>query len=402
MIKHLSWSFALRWSTRGLTFVRLAILARLLTPGQFGLFAIGTLVLAFLEIVTETWINVFLVQQRDSIDKYINTAWIISIVRGTLISLLIILSTPWIIEFFSSPGSKNILLYLSIVPFLRGFINPSVVNLQRNLKFNHEFYYRLLLFISESIFTITLALILRSEFSLVFGMIFAALIEVVVSLLIFNPKPRFIFSQNQAKDIWKKGKWITAAGIFNYFYQNGDNLVVGRLLGNTQLGIYDYAYKLSSTPITEIGDVFAKVSLPVYVKLRDNLIKLKSTFIKNSLFVIVFSFIFSLVLYLFSDVLVSALLGAQWKHAIPVIKVLSIYGFSKAIVGTTFPLFLSQEKQSYVTLITLISILGLAITIMPLVGQFGIIGAGISASIGTLISLPVAVFLLFKLFKMLK
>ena len=402
MIKHLSWSFGLRWGTRGLTFVRLAILARLLTPSQFGEFAIGTLILAFLEIVTETWINVFLVQQKNSIDRFVNTAWIISIIRGILISILMFASSAWIVDFFKSPESINILRTLALVPLIRGFINPSVVNLQKQLKFNREFFYRIFLFIAEAFVSVGLALITQSTFSLVLGMIFGALIEVLLSLFIFKPKPKLIFSKPVATEIWNNGKWITAAGIFNYLYQNGDNLVVGRLLGSSQLGVYDYAYKLSSTPITEIGDVFAKVSLPVYVTLHNNPGKLRQVFKRNSTLVIFIAFIFSISLYFLADPIVNLLLGSQWTQAIPIIKVLSIYGFSKSVVGTMFPLFLSQEKQKYVTIITLFSILGLSITIIPLINAYGVVGAGVSASIGTLISLPVALILLSKTLRMIK
>src|SRR3990167_805663 len=125
-VKGLSWSFALRGLSRLLTYVRIAILARILTPAQFGIFGIATLVLTFLEIMTETWINVFLVQQSEDVDSYVSTAWVISIVRGLLITISIVVSSRLISEFFHSPDSLPVLLLISIVPFIRGFINPSI------------------------------------------------------------------------------------------------------------------------------------------------------------------------------------------------------------------------------------------------------------------------------------
>src|SRR3990170_4336273 len=92
---------ALRVLVRGLGFFRIAILARLLTPSQFGIFGIATLVLSFLEIATETGINIFLIQIKENVDDFINTAWIVSIIRGILISFIIIITSPLVVNIFN-------------------------------------------------------------------------------------------------------------------------------------------------------------------------------------------------------------------------------------------------------------------------------------------------------------
>src|SRR3989344_3574656 len=99
----ISWITLFRILTRLLTFVRLAVLGRLLTPAQFGYFGIAALLLSLLEILTETGINVFLVQKKGNINEYINSAWIVSIARGILLALIIFLSAPFIATFFNSP-----------------------------------------------------------------------------------------------------------------------------------------------------------------------------------------------------------------------------------------------------------------------------------------------------------
>ena len=87
---NVSWAGILRASTRIITFIRIIVLARILTPSQFGVFGIASLVLSFLEILTETGINVFLIQEKKAIKYYINDAWLVSILRGILISVFII------------------------------------------------------------------------------------------------------------------------------------------------------------------------------------------------------------------------------------------------------------------------------------------------------------------------
>ena len=97
--------------------VRIAIIAHLLSPYNLGVFGVVTIVLGFLEIITETGINVVLIQEKENMDAYINNAWVVSIARGAVISVLMFISAPFIGHFFNSSGSTQ-LLYIAGVTFL--------------------------------------------------------------------------------------------------------------------------------------------------------------------------------------------------------------------------------------------------------------------------------------------
>src|SRR3989337_1058222 len=99
-VRGTGWMVALRLIIRLVALLKLAILARILVPAQFGIFGIASLAVALLETLTETGINVFLIQDEGDIEGYINTAWVASIIRGVLIALLIALSAPLIARFF--------------------------------------------------------------------------------------------------------------------------------------------------------------------------------------------------------------------------------------------------------------------------------------------------------------
>src|SRR3989344_4458576 len=111
-IKGVSWMGGLRVGTRAVTFLKILILARILTPTEFGLFGIAMLSLAFLEIITETGINIFLIQENALLKKYNDTAWVVSIGRGALMFLALYLSAPWVSSFFRTPEATPI-LYLT-------------------------------------------------------------------------------------------------------------------------------------------------------------------------------------------------------------------------------------------------------------------------------------------------
>lgn len=396
--KGISWVGFLRLSVRAITLIRTSILARILTPAQFGLIGIATLALSLIEIFTETGINIFLIQENKKLDTYINTVWIVSILRGALISLLIIAFSPLVVYFFDSPNAYSLLLLISIVPFVRGFINPSIVIFQKELQFNKEFYFRSFLFFIDSVVAISIAFYSLSASSIIFGLIASSLMETILSFIIIKPIPRLNFNNNQFIKILHAGRWITAAGIFNYLFHNADSIVVGKLMGVSSLGIYNVAYKISILPITEISDSVSRVTFPVYAKIADDLNRLKKAFIKTTLLLTISSIGFGLVLYVFTKELVLIILGDQWLQAVPIIKVLVIFGVIRGITGSSSALFLAIKKQKYVTLVTFVSILGLGITIVPFIMMFGLVGAAISALAGSIFALPVIIYFVFKIF----
>ncbi len=395
--KGVSWIAILRISTRILAFLKTIILARILLPSQFGAYGVALLVLGFLEVMTETGVNVLLIQEKET-DKYISSAWIVSIIRGTIISLLIILFTPFITNFFNSPDSALLLYAISLVPFLRGFVNPAVVKFQKELQFNKEFWYKFSIFCVDAIIGIIITVITHHPIGIIIGFIAGVILEVILSLIVIKSTPVFALQREYVMKLIHRGKWITASGIFNYLFHNADNIVVGKILGTTPLGIYQMAYSFAILPITEISDVFSRVTFPVYAKIAGDKERLLKAFIKTTLVIASLSLPFGVLLYFFSEEIVSIVLGEKWLAAAPILPILGIFAVVRAISGSSSALFLAVGKQEYVTVVTLVSILGLIIPIIPFVIRFGLLGAAISALIGTIIAVPFFIYYTLKIF----
>ncbi|MDP2637836.1 MAG: lipopolysaccharide biosynthesis protein [Candidatus Levybacteria bacterium] len=387
-VKGVSWVGSLRLSTRIVSFLRTLILARILLPVQFGAFGVAAIVVAFLEVLTETGVNVILVQQRGSIEKHISSAWIVSIVRGFFVGIIIFMSASPISIFFNSNDSLILLQLISIVPVIRGFINPSVVKFQKDLQFNKEFWYRLSIFSVDAATAIILAFLTRNASSFVYGLIAGVLFEVVLSFIVVKPRPSFTFKKMFLRKIIYRGKWVTASGIFNYLFNNLGGITVGRILETTQLGIYQLGYSISILPLTEISDGFSKVTFPIYAKISDDKARLRRAFFRTIIMISLLAIPFGLILVLFSEQIVKILLGDKWLGLIPLLKILGIFGVIRAITGFPATLFLAAGKQEYVSIVTFVSFLGLAFSIIPLVSIYGIVGAGISSLIASLIPLP--------------
>lgn len=397
-VKGISWIGALRITTRILAFFRYAILGRILTPHDFGLFGIASLLLSFLEIITETGVNIVLIQQKSDIKEYFHSAWIVSIMRGIVLSLLIILCAPLISKFFNATASYPIILAIALVPLIRGFINPAIVLFHKELQFQKEFWFRFILFAVDTSTAIIIAFLTKSALSFVGGLIASALVEVIGSFLIVKLRPKLRFEVNKIKYILQRGWWVTITGVFSYIADQGDNIVVGRLLGTSALGIYQIAYKISTLTITEITDVVNKVVFPVYIKFANDRKRLLTAFLKVTGVTSLGALVIASGLFIFAHEIILLLMGQQWLDAVPVIKILAIYGFLRTLFGNLAPVFLAIERQDYIAKMTFFRVLGLLITIIPFVIFYGLVGAGFSALASIIAEIPIALYFLIKTF----
>lgn len=398
-LKGFTWMSLLRFATRGIAFVRLAILARILSPAQFGTFGIATLVLSFLEVLTETGINVFLIQKKDKSNEFINAAWVISIVRGALIAVLIVVLSPLIVGFFNSPDSLPVILLIALVPLIRGFINPSIINIQKDIQFQKEFYLRSTLLVVDASVAIIVAFITKSAISMAAGLIVSAFVEVALSFILFHPRPKLIFEKEKIIQIFSRGWNVTLTGIFVYLSENLDNIAVGRMLGTASLGIYQNAYKISTLTISEINEVVNRVTFPVYSKFSEDRKRLKNAFVKVFVSSSLAAIVLGMIVFIFAELIVRIVLGPDWMSAVPVVRVLALYGILRTAFSNFSAVFLSVEKQKYIATTTFARLAVLMILIVPFINSYGMMGAGYAMLISIFAEIPVILYLYFKFFR---
>ena len=397
-LRGISWMSALEGLIKAVAIGKIAILARILTPSQFGHYGIALLVLGFLEVLTETGINVFLIQQKENAEEYLDSAWVVSIIRGSLIAILIIALAPFILSFFNTPGSLNLLYLVATVAFIRGFINPMEVFFQKKLEFMKVFLFQGGLYLVDAAVAVSLGLLTHSESAMIISMIVAATVEVILSFVLFTERPKLRLEKEKFMKVIHMGKWITGAGIFSYIFQNIDNVVVGRFLGTTSLGFYQQSYSISTLPVAGVGNIFSKTMFPIFVKMSDEISKLRSAFYKSLTAIFSIALVFGIVIFFFARPIILLFLGPNWLVVEPVLKILAIFGILKAILNSSYSLFLALKMQKAIMLSEMFGIIGMGIVIYPMVTNYGIVGAGYSTIIAVLCSFPVVIINVQKIF----
>lgn len=386
-IKGIGWIGLLRVATRLSTLLKTAILARLLTPTDFGQFGIVAITLGFFETVTETGVNQVLIQSDRPIHDILDSAWVVAIVRGFAISVLIAISARPLTSFFGDPAVFPLILLASLIPAMKGFINPMIVNFYKDLKFDQEFKFRGILLAADLIVSLSVALATRSALAFIAALLVGGALEVVLSFLWCKVWPKFRYTKTYLAEIVGYGKWITLAGAGYWLSAQLGDLVTGKLFGTASLGIYQAAYKVSTLPVTEISGTINQVAFPVMSKVKtdkERLIKIfSSTFLSTNAIGIGIA----VVIFLFPSLVVSIVLGPQWTAAASILRLLAVFGILRTIESSLQPLFLAVGKPNVPAIGNLLKVAVLAVGLFLWAPQ-GLIGVSSAAVVSAIAVMP--------------
>lgn len=391
-VRGAGWNGALQVATTVLAALKVVILARILSPNDFGLFALVAVTIGIVESFTETGINPTLIQSPKSISYFLDTAWVISIVRGLIISILM-MAAGFAMQFiYSSPQLFILIGVASLIPLAKGLINPAIITLQKDLRFFRDSFYRLLVLIVEVVSTITLALLLQSVYALVFGLVISALFEVAITWAMFSVRPRFVYLSSRAKEIFDNMKGLNILSILGYASENVDNLIVGKVIGTAGLGIYQNSYGFTHKLNLQLAKSVQVGTFPVYARMREDQQRLKRAYLKT-VFTSLGTFILIAVpFFLFPKESILILLGEKWLSAAPLIRPLLIAGLLQSVVAMSSSLLVARRAYFWLNANLLITTTAMVFLVVTLGSRYGLIGAAIGIVVARGLALPASLF----------
>ena len=380
------WVFGFRIVDRFFNLARTIILARLLLPSDFGLLGIVLLTTSALGTFSQTGFDAALIQKKENINEYLNTAWVVSAFRGMILFVIIFFAAPWVAVFFKTPNALPILRIMGISMLLAGFVNIGVIYFPKELDFRKQFIYVLSGTIVDTGIAIPLAFILRNVWALVYPALAGVIVRLFVSYWIHPYRPRFRFDLAKARGLFGFGKWIFGSSILLFLITQGDDIFLGRLLGVAALGFYQMAYRISNMPATEITHVISRVTFPAYSKLQDNLPKLREVYLKVLQLVALLSFpIAGFILVLAPD-FTKIFLGEKWLPMVPAMQILVFAGLFRSILSVSGYVFLGIGMPKVETILEIIRLIVLAALIYPLTIRWGISGTSAVVLLSTLVA----------------
>jgi len=380
------WVFFLRIVQQIFGLARLLIIARILSPNDFGLMGIALLAMATLGTFTQTGFQAALIQKKENIKSYLDATWTVLILRGFILFAILYLIAPYVAVFFDAPEAKPIIQVIGLSVLFQAFTNIGVIYFQKELEFNKEFIYQFAGTLTDFIVAISAVLILRNVWALVLGMLIGNAVRCFVSYLIHPYRPCLSSDLGKAKELFGFGKWVLGSSILMFLITQGDDIFVGKLLGATALGFYQMAYRISNMPATEITHVISRVTFPAYSKLQRDIPKLREAYLKVLQITAFLTFPIAGMIFVLAPDFTNIFLGEKWMPMVPAMQVLVFAGLARSVAATTGPIFYAVAKPKIETRWQVVRLFVIAILIYPFTIKWGILGASIVVFLSIFVS----------------
>ena len=378
------WVLVTRFFTQVFYFGRLIILARLLSPHDFGLMGFAALSLNVLETFTQTGFYEALIQKKERTEQYVDAAWTILVGRGLFLSVILFVAAPLAASFFRAPEAVGLIRVFGLSAFISSLTNIGVMYFQKDLDFFKQFLFKFSEFFSIFAFSLALALVLKNAWALVLGSLAGTVAQLAVSYLIHPHRPRLNFDLPRIKDLFRYGRWVLGSDIVFFSVIKGNNIVVGRLLGSTMLGLFQQGQTISNTPATEISRTLSMVTFPAYAKLQDDPVRLKQAFLRVLGLISFLIFPLAFFTFVLAGDFTALFLGKPWLPMVPALQVLTLAGLFRALTGTAASLFYGVGKPGLETRGEVVRFLTLAVLIIPFTIWWGILGTAAATTASAL------------------
>ncbi|MEO8581043.1 MAG: oligosaccharide flippase family protein [Patescibacteria group bacterium] len=398
-ISGVAWNGTFKVLSKVVSAIKLAVLARLLTPRDFGVFSLVLVSISLVEVFTESGINTILVQSQKKIDEYISTAWIFSICRGVVISVIMIAMAFLLSSYYKEPSLVQFILFASGIPLVRGFINPAIINFYKELDFKKDTFYRMSLVAVDFCAAISAAFIFKNTYALIIPIFFSTVADVFISFYFVKVKPKFEFSRVIFKEIFHQTKWLNNISILDYLNKNLDNLIIGKILGTETLGFYQNAYAVTQSATSELGLSVIHASFPIYSRLSNDLVRLKTAFVKVAISFSILLVIPTMILVLFPQLIVKLQFGNQWVGLAAILPILAVSGYIQGLFNIGSTLFTVRRKYYFLSMVLATTLVSMVIGILVLTPKYGLIGGASSVLISRLVTLPIFFYFIIKTLK---
>lgn len=376
------WVFSLRFIKKGIGFIKIVILARLLTPYDFGLLGIAMLAIYTLDTFSQTGFGHALIQKREGVESFLDTAWTVSFIRGLVLFVILFLSAPLIADFFDSPQGTLVIRAIALCTLLSGSKNIGILFFQKEMEFNKQFFYELAVTLVDVSVAITLAIILRNVWALVWATLAASFASFFLSYVFHSYRPRFKLKKDKFHKLFGYGKWVLGSSIVIFLAAQGDDAFLAKVLGVTALGIYQMAFTIGNYPSSEITGVVSKVIFPTYAKLQTFPQKLGDTYLRTIAFVTLLSIPLTGGIITLGPKFTMIFLGEKWFPIITPLQILALSGMFRSIAGTGGAIFHAIGKPKLDFRMNLTRLIIIVITIYPLTITYGISGTSLSVLFG--------------------
>jgi lipopolysaccharide exporter len=379
-----AWMIGFRLLDRTVGLASMLVLARVLTPADFGLVAMATAMIAFVELFGWLGLDVALIQRPGATREHFDSAWTMNVLIGASVAL-VLLSSAWPLAwFYGDPRLIALVAFLCLGPLIQGCENIGVVAFRKELSFDREFRFLLSKRLLSVAITVSLALWLQSYWALAIGMVSGRLAGVAISYALHPFRPRW--SLSRAGDLLHFSLWLIAQNVCVFFKDRGPDFIIGKLGGAHALGMWSLANELSNLVGTELIMPMNRAALPTYSRLAEDRAALAAAYLAAAGLVAVLVMPLVVGLAAVAPLAVAVLLGPQWHEVGPLISLLAFHGLTDVFLRTAAAAVLASGRPVVYVKIYALQVCVLLPLSFWMTREYGVQGA-VMATVGTALAL---------------
>lgn len=367
------WNYVSFASGKLLAFVSTIILARVLAPAQFGQVAVALVVIQYFEAIGDLGIAEALIYQRDNIERASSVAFAISIAMGVALAALAALSAPLIGAFFNSSASVPMVQVLALTLLINSFGQTQMALLTKELKFRQKILPDLSRSMVKGFGSIALALLGYGAWSLVWGQVLGSIAITVVLWIVNTWRPRLIWDRILASQMLKYGLQIVWVELLAVVWATADYVIVGRLLGSADLGLYQQAFRVTDLLIINVCFVAGRVLFPSYVKMNHSAEAIQRGFLTTMRYVALITLPLSVGVCAVAPLFVGVTFGSKWLAMTPALQLLALRAGISTITFNSGHVLKAIGRPGIITKLMAVKLFVLVVVVLITV-QYGFVG----------------------------
>ena len=380
-----SWTVIARVAVRAIGLISTPILARLLTPSDFGLLALVMAFVVSLTLLSEFDFDLWLIRRENPTPSDYDSVWTLNILRALLLGAIVFACAPLWADLFGDERLTPVLRLLAIAYAIEGFTNSGIVDFRRNLQLHREFLYLIWTKIISFAVTITAAIILQNYWALAIGVATQRMSLVLMSFVLHPYRPGL--SLASAREMLSFSKWLLAKNALDLIRRQGDIFFVGKIAPINVVGTYNVAKEVSGLPLSQIIDPMSRALYPGYAKLKDNAKVLRETYVSSFAIILLIAFPLAAFMVASAKPFIAVLLGPEWDAAVPLFQILVGYALLRVPFTNAEALLLARQGPRALAIIAVFNVCVLLALLLPGTLMAGATGAAFALIGATFLTL---------------
>lgn len=331
------------------------ILARILSPQDYGINAMAMTVTGFAGMFSSFGLSTATVQRADITHEQVSTLFWINVLIGFLITLATAAISPAAAWFYKTPELLWVMLTLSAIFTITGFGVQHQALLTRQMRFFSIVSINVISMLAGVVVAIITGYHGFGYWALVFNLLTFVTLNTIGYWCLCKWIPGLPRRHSGVGAMIRFGSSLVGSNVVNYFPRHLDNVLIGRYHGSDALGLYSKAYQLLMMPITNLRNPLIRVAIPSLSRLQNNPKQYRDYFLKCVSLLAFISMPLVTFMFVFSDHLISLLLGSRWMGASEIFKVLALAAFIQPVASTSEIVLVSSGQGRLLLVLSVIA-----------------------------------------------